>query len=434
MSEQKGKNASGATGRYVLRHICRSPGKSLLCLLLATVFMLGLMLIRVSTVRSENELENLYLTTTVTVEIIRTNSAQVTTSGGISSGFIYLSTVDKLTDTGFIGHRYVEANVEHATLTRLDEKGKAVGNGAFRFGNATLCGIEYPQEYFASRNMEVDLTYFEGWDESVFLQSQEDWRGKGSAYLIHPAVVSQELYDMLKMEEGDMLQVELADSDPLSMKTITYTTDLTIVGTHQGDMATVFLPVNSLRGLKGVDLKYERVGLTIDPTMNRQLDEFRDQASNIVPGGGTVSLTAIYWDQELRQAIAPMEQVISFMKALYPVTLGLSFIVAAGIAVLLSLLSAKEAAILRVLGNSKAQCRAVLCLQTVLVCMVGLILGHLGAVAMAYLMLPAEDAAGLLLPALGRVGLYLLYTILGAVGASAVMTGKNPLELLQVKE
>ena len=29
---------------------------------------------------------------------------------------------------------------------------------------------------------------------------------------------------------------------------------------------------------------------------------------------------------------------------------------------------------------------------------------------------------------------YLLYTLLGAIGASAVMTGKNPLELLQVKE
>lgn len=426
------KTASGTAGRYVLRHILRSPGKSLLCLLLAVVFMLGLMLIRVSTVRSENELEDLYRTTTVTVEIIRTNSAQIFASGHVDSGSVYPSTVEKLADTGFIGHRYVEANVERVTLTRLDDKGKAVRNGAFRFFNAALSGIEYPQEFLAQKNIAGELTYFEGWDESVFLQTHEDWRGLGSAYLIYPAVVSQELYDSLKMEDGDMLQVQLTDSDPLS--TTSYTTNLTIVGTHPGDMDTVLLPVNSLKGVRGVNLMYDRVVLTIDPAMNRRLDEFRDQASNIIPGGGTVPLTALYWDQELRQAIAPMEQVISFMKALYPVTLGLSFIVAAGIAVLLSLLSAKEAAILRVLGNSKTQCRAILCLQTVAVCGVGVIIGHLGAIAMAYIMIPPEDAAGLLLPALGRVGLYLLYTVLGAVGASAVMTGKNPLELLQVKE
>lgn len=181
-------------------------------------------------------------------------------------------------------------------------------------------------------------------------------------------------------------------------------------------------------------MKYSRVMLTIDPAKNCLLNEFRVLATDILAGGGNVDLTAVYWDQELRQAIAPMEQVIAFMKALYPVTLGLSFLVAAGVAVLLTLMSAKEAAILRVLGNSKARCRVILCLQTVLVCLVGLVMGHVGAVVMAYLMLPAGDAAGLMVPALGRVGLYLLYTVLGAAGTSAVMTEKNPLELLQVKE
>ena len=425
------KTSNGAAGRYVLRHILRSPGKSLLCLLLAIVFMLGLMLIRVSTVRSENQLEELYLTTTVTVEIIKATSGQASTGGNtVSSGFIYPSTVSKLSDTGFIGHRYVTAIIEHAELTRVDGAGKAVRGS--RMDGITLHGVEYPQEFLTEQNVEGEITYFNGWDEAVFRQSQEDWRGKGSSYLIYPAVVSKGLYDRLGMKDGDMLQVTLTNNDPLNSKT--FNTDLTIVGTYPGDTNTLLLPVNSLRDVNGVNLMYDRVVLTIDPAMNRRLDEFRTQASDIIPGGGTVPLTALYWDQELRQAIAPMEQVISFMKALYPVTLGLSFIVAAGIAVLLTLLSAKEAPILRVLGNSTNQCRVILCLQTVLVCGVGLIIGHLGAIVMTHVMLPPEDAAGLLLPALGRVGLYLLYAILGAVGASAVMTNKNPLELLQVKE
>ena len=426
------KAAKGTTGRYVLRHTLRSPGKSLLCLALAVVFMLGLMLIRVSTIRSENELENLYLTTTVTVELVRSSSAQA--YGSPEDGFVYVSTVDKLTGTGFVSDRYLESSVEKAALVRLDKDRKPVGNGSFSGAGFTLYGIEKPREFLSRRNVEGEITYFEGWDESVFRQTWDDWwKRKTGNYQIRPVVMSQELYDLFQMEEGDLLQVELIESDPLSMENKIHTTDLTVVGTHPGDMYTVLFPVNSLRGVRGVDLKYNWVTLTIDPAKNRQLDDFRALVPNIIRNGGTMPLTALFWDQELRQAIAPMEQVISFMKALYPVTLGLSFLVAAGVAVLLTLMSAREAAILRVLGNSKTRCRVILCLQTVLVCVAGLIVGHLGAVAMAYIMVP-DAAAGLMVPALGRAGLYLLFTVLGAVGTSIVMTGRNPLELLQVKE
>ena len=155
------KTSNGAAGRYVLRHILRSPGKSLLCLLLAIVFMLGLMLIRVSTVRSENQLEELYLTTTVTVEIIKATSGQASTGGNtVSSGFIYPSTVSKLSDTGFIGHRYVTAIIEHAELTRVDGAGKAVRGS--RMDGITLHGVEYPQEFLTEQNVEGEITYFNG--------------------------------------------------------------------------------------------------------------------------------------------------------------------------------------------------------------------------------------------------------------------------------
>ena len=423
MPQQKG-TGGGAAGRYVLRHIFRAPGKSLLCLALAVVFMAGLMLIRVSAIRSENELERLYTTTTVTVELTRSNNWSI-------GGFIYPSTVEKLTETGFLSHRYVEAAEKEVTLTRLDSQGKERGFGQYSIGNATLYGIEYPQEFLAQKGVEGELTYFEGWGEAVFLQSWQDWQSAGAAR-VYPAVVSQALYDSFQMKDGYLLRVEITISDPMS--SVTYFTSVTVVGTHPGDLSTVLLPVESLRNVSGVEMKYDRVILTVDPAKNRQLDEFRTQAARILSVNGTVPITAIWGDQELRQAIAPVEQTISLMKALYPVTLVLSLIVAAGISVLFSLLSAREAAILRVLGNSKARCRAILCLQTILVCLAGLVLGHLGAVGMAYAMLSPEDAAGLLLPALGRVGLYLLAAVVGAAGVSVAMTAKNPLELLQVKE
>lgn len=433
---QQNRKTIGAMGRYILRHILRSPGKSLLGLALAAVFMLGLMLIRVSTIRSENELEHLYTTTTVTMELLKGSSAQVFVDGVAVTGFVYPSTVDKLTDTGFLSHRYVEASQEKVTLTRLDSQGKEVGLGLYSIRNATLCGIEYPQEFLAQRNIPGELTYFDGWDERVFCQTWQDFQDYDSAtYPVYPAVVSQELYELLQMEGHDLLQVEVNVPDISGLTAgRAYTTVLTVAGTHPGDLTSVLLPVECFRAVNGVEMRYDRVVLTIDPAKNRQLDQFRIQAATIISGGGVVPISAVYWDQELRQAIAPMEQVISLMKTLYPVTLGLSFIVAAGISILLSLLSAKEAAILRVLGNSTARCRTILCLQNVLVCLAGLVVGHLGSVGMAYAMLPPGDAAGLMLPALGRVGLYLLAATIGAVGASVAMTAKNPLELLQVKE
>ncbi len=434
MLQQKRNGGSGAMGRYVLRHILRAPGKSLLCLVLAGAFMVGLMLIRVSTIRSENELEHLYTTTTVTAELIKNSLAPITRKGITYTGYVYPSIVDDLAGTGFLSHCYVEAATQADYLIRLDARGGVVDD-RYTVGDVTLYGAEYSQE-FQEHHADAggEITYFDGWDESVFLQSWNDWQSEDTAK-VYPAVVSQKLYETLQMEEGDLLRAGIAvDISGEPPKTTRVVTNLTVVGTHPGSFNMVLLPMESYREVAGTDPNYQRVILTIDPAKNHQLDEFRVRLSDLLPEGGVVPITAVYWDQELRQAIAPMEQGITLMKTLYPVTLALSLIVAAGISILLSLLSAKEAAILRVLGNSKARCRAILCLQNILPCFVGLVAGHLVAVVMAHVMLPTGDAAGLLLPALGRTGLYLISAVLGAAVASVAMTAKDPLELLQVKE
>ena len=49
--------------------------------------------------------------------------------------------------------------------------------------------------------------------------------------------------------------------------------------------------------------------------------------------------------------MAPLENSVELMRVLYPVTLVLSLLVAAGIAALFIMTSAKEAAIIRVLGE-----------------------------------------------------------------------------------
>ena len=65
----KGRGSGvGAMTRFIFRHIVRSPLKSLLTLLLAAAFMVGLMVLRVAAIRNEAELERLNATTAVNLE------------------------------------------------------------------------------------------------------------------------------------------------------------------------------------------------------------------------------------------------------------------------------------------------------------------------------------------------------------------------------
>ena len=121
------------------------------------------------------------------------------------------------------------------------------------------------------------------------------------------------------------------------------------------------------------------------------------------------------------------------MRALYPVTLALSLLTAAGIAALFVMTSAREAAILRILGTTKLRSWVMLALQTAVTSLAGLLLGLGGTLAYAGRTRP-ELLAGLVGASVLCAMLYLLAAIAGAAASAAAVTGRNPLELLQVKE
>ena len=139
------------------------------------------------------------------------------------------------------------------------------------------------------------------------------------------------------------------------------------------------------------------------------------------------------WDEELRMAVAPLENSIELMRVLYPVTLALSLLVAAGIAALFVMTSAKEAAIMRVLGTTKFRSRAMLSLQNIFTSLLGLTLGLLAVLACIGQMQPELLASFAGTSILGAA-LYLLAAIAGATVSAVAVTRRNPLELLQVKE
>ena len=172
----------------------------------------------------------------------------------------------------------------------------------------------------------------------------------------------------------------------------------------------------------------------MDPSLNRQLETFNQVVTEIsARQSGMVALRAVIWDEELRLAVAPLENSVTLMEVLYPVTLFLSLLTAAGVAALFVMTSAKEAAIMRILGTTKLRSRVMLALQTAVTSLAGLLLGLGGAMAYAGRTRP-ELLAGLVGASVLCAMLYLLAAIAGAAASAAAVTGRNPLELLQVKE
>jgi len=98
-----------------------------------------------------------------------------------------------------------------------------------------------------------------------------------------------------------------------------------------------------------------------------------------------------------------------------------SVLVAAGITALVILQSAKEAAIMRILGTTKRKVRGIIIAEQALICLFGLALG----IVISWLLGGVSFAAA---------GLYLAGCVVSAIAFSIVVSNKKPLTLIQIKE
>ena len=131
--------------------------------------------------------------------------------------------------------------------------------------------------------------------------------------------------------------------------------------------------------------------------------------------------------------VEPIEASIRLMQVLYPVTLILSLLSAGGLSALLTVLSSKEAAMMRIQGTTKARTILMLSLQQAFPCCAGS-MGGLAGILLYICRTRPELLAGIAPGAVLCAVLYLIAGIAGAAACSAAVIGKNPLEMLQVKE
>jgi ABC-type antimicrobial peptide transport system permease subunit len=167
---------------------------------------------------------------------------------------------------------------------------------------------------------------------------------------------------------------------------------------------------------------------SLDPKRNRELPQFRADMETVMQDLGG-KLNFVIWDEELRIVIAQLDKNLSLLKVLYPVVIGVSVLIGAGLCFLLLLQATREAAILRVLGTTRSAVRLALIIEPLVLSILGVMLG-LGISRLLWMSSDLVSAVPLLVSA----GLYLAGVLAGSVTGAISVTNKKPIELLQVKE
>lgn len=407
--------------RFIWCHITRAKLKSILSIFLAAGFTLGLAAIQLSIVGSQERVDWLYENTVVEAELLLADTTQDTHV----AGFLRQTTIDTLLDSGYVTGAYLEGSTKGAVVHYMPGMEDSQGLHVTQENTIKKTVRAFADESVflspAGSGGAVTITYLDGWDGSLFAG---DW----AADQLFPVVLPRDVY------------TQFDDKIGLSCKGFRV---CEVAGYYEGEVAVhtgesdpVLIPLSAYQDMGTTySIPYCKAHVTLPASLNRNLEKFNKVISDIANSqySSMFPLRAVIWDEELRLAVAPLENSIELMRVLYPVTLMLSMMVAAGIALLYVMTSAKEAAIMRVLGTTKRRSAAMLALQNVLTSLAGLLLGLLGILAYTGRMQP-ELLASFARTSVVCALLYLLATVIGAGVSSMVVTSRNPLELLQVKE
>ena len=108
-----------------------------------------------------------------------------------------------------------------------------------------------------------------------------------------------------------------------------------------------------MKEMEGNRLLYTVAEFEFDPATNREMAGFRAVINRM--NLGYQSVQCQIKDEVLREVVEPLEKNLSLMAVLVPVTIGVSTLIGMGLALLLVIQSAREAAILRVLGTPRGR-------------------------------------------------------------------------------
>lgn len=411
--------------RYVAFRLLRSWVKSLLTFAIALGFLLASGWILWTIEHSRREVDRLYDTTVVEADIIQTNSAISTTAG---SGFIFRKTIDRALSSGFVQHSVLEADTSWFKVEKDDAQ--AVFTGTF-----PVYAYDSPETLYSGLEDPAALLFAPEWNRERFAKA---WTPEAIRQEGVPAIFPKSRLEQWQLRVGEMVKItdQWGNAYPCQ-----------IVGQYAGGRVTIvnsvktrwvnqlgdsiLIPLSVLEAMDGSKTKFTAAHFTLDPKKNRELSQFSADMEITVKdyGAGVGELRFLLWDEELRIVIGQLEKNLSLFRLLYPVMLAVSVLIGASLCFLLLLQSAREAAILRVLGTTGAAVRLAFIMELLFLSVLGLVAG-LGISWFLWMAPNAVSASSLWTGAV----LYLAGVLCGSVAGAIAITRKKPIELLQVKE
>ena len=335
-------------------------------------------------------------------------------------------------ESGFVQSVYTEAEAEIINVYTMPTKNKPSINYQL---SHKLLAFDQPEIFFSSLSTKDSLQYSKLWDESMFSKvwTKEEITSQGI-----PAIFPDSFLKNFGLEKGNIVSLAVKTGGGNSMVYPYKVIGTYVEGVRQnsnnfvktgGD--AILIPLSVLRILMDNNLYFTTANFIIDPAKNRELTTFKEEMQKIVsePSAGKLPLQIVFWDEELRSVVEPLEKSLSLLQVLYPVTLLTAMLIGIGLNLLLVLQSAKDAAILRILGTPLYKVRAMYLISQLLLTLWGILIGFIG------LYIIQKETEVLLEPqVILASGLILCGTIIGAFLGALLITNKNPLGLLQVKE
>ena len=443
-------NAISATFSFITRHIVRAPIKSMLAAGLALFFVISLGWLNHTILFTESEIERLFDTTVITAEIVRNpNDERHLVELGIGRyATITRGVLNTVLDAGFTGYAYYEALWLYGNLLwgfATSENPERVSFTGPMLGVSSLEGLVAEntrtpmddQIGVLGESMQIEFLYGFGPEDFVFTGS----------YAPIPVVVRRSFYEQqgYTIEDRAMLAQYWNILQPFIYTQIIGVFDggLSRAADRFGDgIMNVVTPAYSLQYHLGQhwlitrqreygDLNYVTARIFIDPARNRELEHFTELTESPLAVNdmgsfiGIVPLVMLMNDEVLHAVIEPMEQNLALLRVLYPIAIGVSIVLSVGLSLLIMLQNARNAAIMRVLGKPKLKAQLKLCIESILVCVSGVVVGLIALliIGVTFSITPFALA-----------GVYLGGAIIGSAVGAFIISAKTPLELLQVKE
>ena len=456
------RNISKAEVRRIFLQITRTPVKTALTAGTALILVFSLGWMQHTMTAIEAELEHLYEITEVQVDIRPVSTLDLFEVPLVISApygnVISSNTVNVLESSDFIREAYLvsttrivhflpampdgdfpyelrdEIRANEALLNEPDivyafnsmdrfmaENGpQAIGAGdiAYMFEDGEFVGVG---------DGKVRITYAPGFS-SIDFGFPDQYRDAPIPVIVHES----------QLERWGVVPGDKAFVSNLAQRFGVDFTPVQVIGSYSGMVSrevpigrlyeAILMPLSGAQTISGMTTSFSGATFFFDPAMTSDLSEFKAFVDNLLFNFGRAGRTLLrpfYNDGDLMRAAVPLEQNLFFLRVLYPITLALSFVIGAGLAVIIMMQNAKSAAILRALGITKNRVRTSVCAEILAVAVSGIILG-----VAAMPVFGIGMASGLYL----IVGLYLGGVFIGAVAGAMVISSRPPITLLQVKE